>query len=61
MPPLSNLNFGKLPPALTGLLKTGVRALRNSVYAEGVGIEEAELSLLSSRLISSALRTPGSS
>ena len=52
------MNFGKFPPAVTGLLKTGVRALRKSVYADGVGIE---LSLLGSRLISPALRTLGSS
>lgn len=57
-PPLSNVNFGKFPPAVTGLLKTGVRALRKSVYADGVGIE---LSLLSSRLISLGLRALGSS
>ena len=35
----SNVNFGKLPPALTGLAKTGVRAFKNSVYADGVGME----------------------
>lgn len=27
----SNLNFGNSTPALTGVVKTGVRALRNSV------------------------------
>lgn len=43
-------NFGKVTPALTGLVKTGVRAFRNSVYASGgvIGVE-----LLSSRLIES--------
>jgi len=45
-------NFGK-PPALVGLVKTGVRALRNSVYASGGVIGVA---LPSSRLISSTVR-----
>lgn len=45
-------NFGK-PPALTGLVKTGVRALRKSVYASGGVIGVA---LPSSRLMSSTLR-----
>lgn len=34
-------NFGKVTPALTGLVKTGVRAFKNSVYASGgvIGVE----------------------
>lgn len=45
-------NFEK-PPALTGLVKTGVRALRKSVYASGGVIGVA---LPSSRLMSSTVR-----
>lgn len=45
-------NFEK-PPALTGLVKTGVRALRKSVYASGGVIGVA---LPSSRLMSSSVR-----
>lgn len=48
----SNVNFGKLPPALTGLVNTGVRAFKNSVYADGVGMG---LSPLSSCLITRGL------
>lgn len=44
--------FGK-PPALTGLVKTGVKALRKSVYASGGVIGVA---LPSSRLMSSTVR-----
>lgn len=32
---MSNWKRGKLVPALTGLVNTGVKALRNSVYAVG--------------------------
>jgi hypothetical protein len=45
-------NFGN-PPALTGLVNTGVRALRNSVYDSGGVIGVA---LPSSRLISLTVR-----
>lgn len=45
-------NFGK-PPALIGLVKTGVKALRKSVYASGGVIGVA---LPSSRLMSSTVR-----
>lgn len=45
-------NFGN-PPALTGLVKTGVRALRKSVYASGGVIGVA---LPSSRLMPSTVR-----
>lgn len=60
-PLLSNENFGKDPAEPFGLSKTGVRALKNSVYASGVGMEPSlPLLLLSSRLIS-MLRALGSS
>lgn len=38
---LSNETFEKLTPALTGLVNTGVSALRKSVYAAGgvMGVE----------------------
>lgn len=50
---LSSGKLGKLMLALTGLLNTGVRALRNSVYAVGgvIGVDMSSLCLTVSEIV----------